>query len=120
MLTIDSIGMGPTKVWVSRSDPSAVRLLAGVSHSLKLPIAEMNLDGFGESDEEPFFKHKVRTIVIHSLDPENKGVLHSARDNFSAISFKDYIDTYQLLAGYLAVANVRLRPESPTDSASTN
>jgi hypothetical protein len=108
MVTLDSIGLGPTKVWASRSDKQAVGLLGGTANLLKLPIGVVNVDGFGESDEEPFIKRRVRTITIHSVTSDNKGVLHTARDNPSAISFTDYYDTYHLLAGYLAILDTQL------------
>jgi Zn-dependent M28 family amino/carboxypeptidase len=108
MVTLDSLGLGPTKVWASRSGKQAVRLLAGTANLFKLPIGVVNVDGFGESDEEPFIKRKVRTITIHSVTPDDKGVLHTARDNPSAISFNDYYDTYHLLAGYLAILDTQL------------
>ena len=103
MITIDSIGLGPTKVWVSRSDEHAVAVLIATAHALKLPLAGVNVDGFGESDEEPFIRWGVKTITIHSLTSENSRVLHSQLDAPAAISFHDYYDTYRLLAGYLAI-----------------
>ncbi|HXS74982.1 MAG TPA: M28 family peptidase [Terracidiphilus sp.] len=103
MITLDSIGLGPTKVWVSRSDKHAVALLNGTAHAMKLPLGGVNVDGFGESDEEPFIKRGIKTITIHSVTEENKRVLHSEFDTLTAISFHDYYDTYRLLAGYLTI-----------------
>jgi Iap family predicted aminopeptidase len=116
MITLDSIGLGPTKVWASRSDKQAVALLAATARLFKLPIGAVNVDGFGESDEEPFIKQKVRTITIHSLTPETSHVIHTARDAPAAISFSDYYDTYHLLAGYLAILDTQLDAD-PTKSA---
>lgn len=103
MIAIDSIGLGPTEVWASRSDKRAVEILAGAARVTKLPLAGVNMNGAGVSDEEPFLQQSVRTITIHSLTNENIGVLHSWRDVRSAISFHDYYDTYRLLAAYLAL-----------------
>jgi len=103
MITLDSIGLGPTKVWASRSDKVAVGVLNGTAQALKLSLGGVNVDGFGESDEEPFIRRGIKTITIHSITPENKRVLHSALDAPAAISFHDYYDTYHLLAGYLVV-----------------
>jgi Peptidase family M28 len=108
MVTLDSIGLGPTKVWASRSDKYAVNLLGATAHALNLPLAVVNVDGFGESDEEPFIKRNVKTITIHSVTTETSRVLHTALDAPAAISFHDYYDTYHLLAGYLAVLDTRL------------
>jgi hypothetical protein len=103
MITIDTLGLGPTKVWASRSDPQAVDLLAKTAEALKLPIAGMNVDGVGVSDEESFLKVGVRTVTVHSLTTANLGMIHSSLDAPAAIRFQDYYDTYHLLAGYLAV-----------------
>ena len=69
----------------------------------------MNIDGFGESDEEPFLERKLKTITVHSATPENSKVLHSNFDNASAIHPQDYYDTYHLLAGYLAVPDENMQ-----------
>ena len=61
----------------------------------------VNVDGFGESDEESFIRQKVCTITIHSLTSETAHVLHNTADNPSAVRFHDYYDTYRLLATYL-------------------
>ena len=107
MVNLDTLGLGPTKVWVSQSDSRLVNGLVQVAHSMNLPIGGMNVDGFGESDEESFIRQKVCTITIHSLTPETAHVLHNTADNPSAIRFHDYYDTYRLLAAYLAVLDTQ-------------
>jgi len=80
MITLDSIGTGPTKVWASRSDKFAVNLLGGTAHALNLPIGIMNVDGFRESDEVPFIRKRAKTITIHSLTPVTSHILHTAEE----------------------------------------
>ena len=113
MVTLDTLGLGPTKVWGSRSDGRAVKLLALTANSLSLPLSVDNMDGVAESDEEAFLKRKIKTITIHSLTPQTINVLHSYRDAPAAISFHDYYDTYHLLVGYLNVLDAHF------DAAST-
>lgn len=103
MVNIDSLGLGSTLVWVSRSDPALVRELQRSAQALKLPLAGMNVDGFGESDEEPFIGKRICTITVHSVTQATSQVLHQAADNPSAIRFNDYYDTYRLMAVYLAM-----------------
>jgi hypothetical protein len=112
MVNLDSLGLGPTKVWISRSDKHAIDLLGWTAHSTSLPIAGVDVDGFGESDEESFIRQKVCTVTIHSVTPENARVLHSASDSPSAMHFQDYYDTYRLLVAYLSVLDAQLDPES--------
>jgi Peptidase family M28 len=112
MVNMDSLGLGPTQVWMSRSDPVLVKGLNLSAHTLQLPLTIMNVDGFGQSDEEPFIRKKICTVTVHSLTPATMNVLHQAADNPSAIRFKDYYGTYRLLAGYLALLD-----ELPTGQA---
>jgi hypothetical protein len=102
MLNLDTLGLGPTKIWVSRSDHGLVNRLVGIARSMNLQITGMDIDGFGQSDEESFIAKNVCTITVHSITAETAHVLHSRWDDMSAIHFTDYYDTYRLLAGYLA------------------
>ncbi len=103
MVNMDSLGLGSTQVWVSRSDPVLVNELNRAAQALKLPLAAMNVDGFGKSDEEAFIQRKICTITVHSVTPATVHVLHTAADNRSAIRFNDYYGTYRLMATYLAI-----------------
>jgi hypothetical protein len=103
MVNMDTLGLGPTEVWASRSDQKLVRALNKTANTLKLPLTVVNVDGVGESDEESFIKRNVPTITIHSLTPATLRVLHSSRDNYSAIHFNDYYNSYRLLSGYLII-----------------
>jgi hypothetical protein len=114
MINLDTLALGPTKVWVSQSDPRLVNALAELAHVMKLPIGGMNIDGFGESDEESFIQDKVCTITIHSLTPETAHVLHGPDDNPSVVKFDDYYDTFHLLAAYLAVLDAQLTADGHT------
>ena len=101
MINLDSLGLGPTEVWVSQSDPRLVNTIAAVAHLINLPIAGMNTNGFGESDEESFIAQKVCTLMIHSITPANAHILHRPDDNPTAIHLPDLYDTFRLLATYL-------------------
>jgi hypothetical protein len=114
MINLDTLALGPTKIWVSQSDPRLVNALAKLAHVMKLSIGGMNIDGFGESDEESFIQDKVCTITIHSLTSETVHVLHRPDDNPSAIKFNDYYDTFHLLAAYLAVLDGQLTAAGQT------
>jgi hypothetical protein len=87
---------------------------------MKLPLAGVNIDGFGTSDEEPFLRRGVKTITIHSLTNETKEVLHSWRDSPTAISFNDYYETYRLLAGYQAVLDTQLDAEPAVEPSQSH
>jgi hypothetical protein len=101
MINLDSLGLGPTKVWVSQSDPRLVNTIAAAAHIINIPIAGMDVNGLGESDEESFIAQKVCTLMIHSLTPANAQILHRPDDNPTAIHLPDLYDTFRLLAAYL-------------------
>jgi len=101
MINLDSLGLGPTEVWVSQSDPRLVNTIATVAHIINIPTTGMNLNGIGESDEESFIAQKVCTLTIHSLTPSNAHILHRPDDNPRAIHISNYYDTFRLLATYL-------------------
>ena len=108
MINLDTLGLGPTKVWVSQSDPRLVGGLTNLAQTMKLPLAGMNVDGYGVSDEESFIHDKVCALIVHSLTPETMPILHHPADNPSAVHFNDYYDTYRLLAAYLNILDAEL------------
>jgi len=101
MVNLDTLGLGPTEVWVSRSDKNLVRALNGVAQALHLPLSGMNVDAVGESDEESFVDRKIPVVTIHSLTQDTVAILHTAKDMYDQIHFNDYFNSYRLLSAYL-------------------
>ena len=108
MINLDTLGLGPTKLWVSQSDPMLVSGLSTVARTMKLPLAGMNINGYGVSDEESFIRDKICTLIVHSLTPETMRILHHPADNPAAVHFDDYYATYRLLAAYLNILDQQL------------
>lgn len=111
MICIDSIGLGPTEVWVSRSDKGLVSKLGAVAEALKLEVSGVNVDQVGMSDEEAFVHKKIPVIVLHSVTQKTLSILHSPRDNYKAVQFEDYYDTYRLLSTYVGYLDQTIEPE---------
>ena len=111
MINLDTLGLDSTKIWVSQSDPRLVNGLANLAHAMDLPVQGVNVNGFGESDEESFIAEKVCALVVHSLTPQNAHILHGPEDNPSAMHFSDYYDTYRLLAAYLTLLDTSLQQD---------
>lgn len=110
MVNLDTLGLGPTKVWTSQSDPVLLGVLGALAKRMTLPLEGINLNGFGRSDEESFIAQGVCAIAVHSLTRGNTHVLHHQADNPLAIQFGDYYDTYRLMAAYLAVLDMQALP----------
>jgi hypothetical protein len=110
MINIDSVGMTPPKVWVTRSDKQLIQMIARVAAATKIPIAGMNVDKVGESDSRPFVDKKIPVLDIHSVTTETLSVLHSDKDTLSAVVMQHYLDTYRLLAATLVYMDREFMP----------
>jgi hypothetical protein len=104
MVDLDSLGLGPTEVWVSRSEQKLVRALNGMAVSLKVPLTGANMDWVVECDEGAFVARKVPTVTVHSLTGHTPPLLlHRRKDNYSAVHFDEYYKSYRLLSAYLVL-----------------
>lgn len=112
MVNMDTLALGPTEVWASHADKQLLEPLEMVANSLKLPISVMNVDDVGTTDSESFAPFGVPRMTLHSLKPETLPILHTAKDNFSAVKMDDYYDSYHLIAAYLAFLDGYLKPVS--------
>ena len=101
MINLDTLGLGPTEVWATHSDPRLSGSLNAVAHAMKLPLTAMNVDNVGSTDSESFAPYKIPHMTVHSLTPNTLSILHSPHDKFSAIHLDDYYSTYRLLSAYL-------------------
>jgi len=113
MVNMDTLGLGPTEIWVSHADNNLVRDLEAVARALNLPVRPMNVDQVGESDSESFARYKIPRITIHSVTQDTWPILHSSRDRLDAIKADEYYDTYKLVAGYLTFLDQSLGRASP-------
>jgi Peptidase family M28 len=104
MINMDTLGLAPTEVWVSRADKGLVGVLSYVAKQMNIPLSGANVDSIGSTDSVQFADRKIRSITIHSLTQENwnEHILHTSKDKFSAIRMDDYYQTYRLIAAYLA------------------
>jgi Peptidase family M28 len=116
MICIDTLGLSTTEVWVTKSDRKLVSSFNAIAHAMNLPLAAVNVDRVGMSDEEPFSKEKIPVLVVHSITQTTLKVLHSPNDNYRVINFDNYYGSYRLLSGYL----VFLDQTSDTVSSSAN
>ena len=102
MINLDSLGLGPTEVWVTHSNPGLLRALIELAQEMHLSVGFVNADRIASEDSVPFAKRKIPTLMIHSITPDTLPILHSPQDTFSALRMNDYYDTYRLLSAYLS------------------
>ncbi len=108
MINLDTLGLGPANVWVSKSDKKLMTMLARVAAALKLPLGAVNADQVGSGDFVSFRSKRIPCLVLHSITQRTFPILHSPRDNLKAIQFDDYYRTYVLLSAYLAYLDIAL------------
>ena len=104
MVNMDTLGLGSTKVWGSHSDKLLTGALGYVAKQLSVPIAIVDVEQVGSSDSEQFVSKKIPRITIHSLTQKtwDARILHTEKDQISAMNLDDYYQTYGLLAAYVA------------------
>lgn len=112
MVNMDTLGLSFTKVWVHNADQNLLHALLAVSGSLKLPVAEVDVESIGSTDSESFADKHIPRITIHSLTRQTLPILHSQADSFQALQPEEYFDTYQLLQAYIAYLDIRLQAGS--------
>lgn len=108
VVNLKSLGLSPTKVWLRRSDKDLAAAINGVANAMKAPLSDMDSDSLRGSDGDSFADSSIPAITLHSITPENFRILHSARDQLSAMNLDDYFTTYRLVAGFLAFLDGRL------------
>ena len=108
MVNLDTIALGPLKVWVNRSDKRMVQLVLSVAQATGIPIKGVNLEKVGTSDSQSFRAADVPVIDFHSITTQTFPVLHSWRDNLHAANLDEYYRSYQLIAAFLAHLDTQL------------
>jgi hypothetical protein len=112
MVNMDTLGLTPTKIWVSHSSEELVRVAAVVAKALHAPLAGVNVEQVGSTDSESFLARNIPSIAFHSVTQETWPILHSPRDKIDSISMDDYYESYRLITGYLSYLDDYLsRPE---------
>jgi aminopeptidase-like protein len=107
-VNLECLGLTPPKVWVHRSTPMLVVRLAETANGAHIPLQRVDVDNVGDDDTHPFLYKKIPVISIHSITQETLAILHSRRDNITAIHPDDYYNAYQLVAFYLAYLDLKL------------
>ncbi len=122
MVNVDSVGLGPTKIWATHADAPMLSAITEIARAMKLPIGVVNVDQVGTSDSESFAKYKIPRITLHSVTQETWPILNTSKDKLGVIKVDDYYTTYRLLAGYLAYLDSYLTqpPSSSTPAAATH
>lgn len=108
MVSLECLGLGPPKVWVSHADKTLLRGLVEVAQALGISLAGVNVEKVGKDDSDSFAKRGIPTLTLHSVTQETLSILHSSSDNVRVIKFEDYYNSYRLIVAYLAYLDTTL------------
>jgi Iap family predicted aminopeptidase len=108
MVNLECLGLAAAEIWGRHADPALMKMFGAVAHTLHSPYVSNNPPEGADDDADSFRDRKVPTITIHSMTTETWPILHSPRDDFSAINWNDYYNSYELLAAYLAFIDYAL------------
>lgn len=120
VINIDTLGLGQTEVWASHADPELMKDLLAVATAIKASVVGMNVDNVGSSDSEAFARYKVPRMTLHSVTTETLPILHSERDQVSAIKPNDYYTSYKLITAFLVYLDAKLPPTSNQPGANAS
>ena len=101
MLNLDTLGLGPSQVFLAHSDARLAEVARSVARHMGLPLEVFNVSHV-DDDSQPFRRAVVPTLVIHSATAATLRILHSPADQMAQIRFDDYYQTYSLLADCLS------------------
>jgi Iap family predicted aminopeptidase len=101
VVTMDSLGLTPTKFWPNSSNQDLVLMGARLAHSMKLEFAGVNVDRVGTTDSMTFHKAGIPVLSLHSVTQETWKSINSSRDMWSSLSWKDYYDTHRFVSALL-------------------
>jgi Iap family predicted aminopeptidase len=103
MVNIDSVGLGPNALWLSRADKTLGNYAFQTAQSLGLTLDAVNVEKVGDSDSTSFRKLNIPVIDFHSIRQDTLPILHSPRDTFAAINMQNYADSFRLISTFLGL-----------------
>lgn len=102
MIGMDSLGLGPVKSWPNGSTRELLIAASTVAASLNLSFSGVNMDNVGTTDSAVFKDAKIPVLSLHSVTQETWTTINSAKDVWSAVSWRDYYDTHRFISALLA------------------
>lgn len=102
VVTMDSLGLTPTKCWTNGSTRELIIAASRVAEALRLDFRGVNVDGVGTTDSETFRHAGIPVLSLHSVTQATWGLINNKHDVWAAVSWRDYCDSYQLISALLA------------------
>lgn len=98
VITLDSLGLGPIKLWPNSSDPKLMVAARGLARAMKFELQGVNVDSVGTTDSMTFHEAGIPVLSLHSVasmaDFER---INSKRDVWKEIRWEDYYASYRFV-----------------------
>lgn len=108
VVTMDSLGLGPTKVWPNSSNKELTSMALSVAASMKLGFAGVNLDTVGSTDSMTFHKAGIPVLSLHSVTQETWPLINSSGDVWASLQWTEYYNTHKLVSALLTYLDQKL------------
>jgi Zn-dependent M28 family amino/carboxypeptidase len=108
VITMDSLGLTPTKFWPDSSSKELVLMAASVAAALELEFAGVNVGNVGTTDSMTFHKAKIPVLSLHSVTQETWTLINSPKDVWNTLSWRDYYDSHRLVSALLVYLDRKL------------
>lgn len=117
MVNLDTLGLGPTEIWVSHADPTLAKMAYALANAMKMALTGVNVENVGSTDSESFRDKKVPSVTFHTLTQSTMHILHSKDDQLTQIKEDDYFASYRLLSAYLTYLDQAVPERTVASSA---
>ncbi|MDX2180529.1 MAG: M28 family peptidase [Bryobacteraceae bacterium] len=108
VVAIDSLGLGPTRVWPNGSNKDLIQLAARLAGGMQLEFSGVNVDDVGTTDSMTFHQAKIPTLSLHSITPSNWKIINASTDVWANLSWKDYYDSHRFVSALLSLLDSEL------------
>jgi hypothetical protein len=108
VVTLDSLGLTPTKFWPNSSARELVSLAAVLAHSMNIGFAGVNMDAVGSTDSMTFHLARIPVLSLHSVTQDTWRIINSKKDVWESISWTDYYDTHRFVSALLSYLDQKL------------
>lgn len=108
VITMDSLGLTPTKVWPNSSNTKLMELAWSVASAMKLEFSGVNVDRVGSTDSKTFHDARIPVFSLHSVTQETWKLINSPKDVWRSVSWKDYYDSHRFVSALLIYLDQKL------------
>jgi hypothetical protein len=106
MINLDCLGLGPTAIMPISADKGLSETLLQLAAAARLPVRGANVSG--ALWDQDSFRRKIPKITFRSVTRRTIKNINSFNDNFDVVQWKDYYESYLLVAAYRAYLDVKL------------